>query len=216
MPAGDYNTSVNELILENPINDAGQRILPAEKEIVKDTPIDSLGERYRDIVDFDLTSEEVYDDLVADYPDAWDAYYSTGAAPAYSYENASSFKDALAFYLYITEDETYQYVASEDSTDFAPYIREEGSSPGTYENPDAYYNQDVYDRVTNSGADPLPRVEMDGDKVIGANNLTTDKPQYAEMYSTEQLAATEYETVKKGPKTAYDWGGAYATGKNTY
>lgn len=216
MPAGDYNTSPDELNLGYPVDDAGNRILPADQEIVKDTPIDSLGERYRDIVEFDLNSEAAYDGIVTDYPDAWDAYYGTGAAPAYSYENALALKDAVAFYLYITEDETYQDVPAERAVDFAPYIREEGSSIGTYENPDAYYDEDVYNRVTNDGADPVPRVEMDGSKIVGAGNLTTEKPQYTEMYSAEQLASTEYETVRKGPRTAYDWGGAYATGKNTY
>lgn len=216
MPAGDYNTSPEELILDYPTDDSGNQILPADQEIVKDTQIDSLGERSRDIVEFDLNSEEAYDDIVAEYPDAWDTYYSTGSAPAYTYENAVALKEALAFYLYITEDETYQDVIAEESIDFAPYIREEGSSTGTYENPDAFYDPEVYDRVTNGGVDPVPRVELNGDKVVGANDLTTEKPQYADMYSSEQLASTEYETVRKGPKTAYDWGGPYATGKNTY
>lgn len=38
----------------------------------------------------------------------------------------------------------------------------------------------------------------------------------AKLYSTEYLASTEYETTLKKPKTEQEWGGAYATGKNTY
>lgn len=323
----DY-TSSGETLVINDVHPA-----PAN-ENVQNAPVDASTERYRKIVNFDLGDSTAYDTFVAEYPEAWDTYYGTGSAPAYSYANAVALQEAIAFYLYYTEgtytpgtgllvdnasgstpaavsatttvytytvaqngvltvdytlspsvtptaastvnlevnatpvathalpistedqyfsdstievtagdsltisvvnnDATATYAAmgiringlgtpealhtmpSKDSLDFSPYARDTGNGVQTLENPNAFYDMDVYNSVTNNGANPLPKVQMDGDKVIGANNLTTEKPQYADMYSAQQLAATEYKTTQELPQSAYDWGGPYATGKHTY
>jgi len=38
----------------------------------------------------------------------------------------------------------------------------------------------------------------------------------AKLYSTDYMSGTEYESTLRAPKTEYEWGGAYASGKNTY
>ena len=173
---------------------------------------DSRTLRYEDLTNFDTTSEDYYTYILDKYPDAWADYYG-GSAPAYSEDNAVKLQEAFAFYLYINEDFTESRVADE-SVEIAPYIESEGTSVGTYENPDAFYNPEVYDRVTNDGADEIPRVQLNGEKIISSR--TTDKPHLADIYSAEQLASTEYETTRNGPKSMHDWGGPYATGGNTY
>lgn len=191
--------------------------------ITMDTPVDSLGERYRDIVEFDLSSESVYDSMLVDYPDAWSAYYDE-VAPAYTPENAVKLRDAIKFWLYITESETINvepYASGGIYSDgeeirveaprLNPYMSESG---GTYENPNATYDQTVYNSVTSNGTVPLPLVTMDGEKSV--SDRATDKPQLASMYSAEQLAMVEYEISRAAPKSQYDQFGPYATGKNTY
>jgi hypothetical protein len=202
--------------------------VPAAK-ITLDTPVDSLGERYRKVVEFDLSSEEAYDEMVTLYPTAWDLYYEgtdfAGSAPAYSPEDAVRLQEAIKFYLYSTESETINVEDSAyisgiisdgeeiriDAPRVSPYMSESG---GTYENPDAFYNQEVYDRVTNDGVDPLPLAVADGVRAV--SDRIVDKPQLSDMYSTEQLAMLEYEISRATPKSEYDHFGPYATGKNTY
>lgn len=193
--------------------------------ISMDTPVDSLGERYRLIVEFDLSSSYAYDAKLVDYPNAWEAYYDETPAPAYTPENAVKLQEAIKFWLYMNEGETVNFDDTFDSNGvfshgeeiridaprISPYMREGG---GTYENPNATWDQEVYDRVTNNGADPLPLLEMDSDRPI--SDRAIDKPQISHMYSAEQLARREYEISRAIPKSEYDWGGPYASGKNTY
>jgi len=217
MPLDYTSDSGEDLSLDYPVDDSGNQILPADKEINKVDQIDSLGEKYRNIVEFDLNSEAAYDDIVSQYPNAWDEYFGgSSGAPDYSFENAQKLQEALAFFLYVSDGETYDDIAAEESIDFAPYIREEGSSTGTYENPDAFYDTDVYNRVTNDGADPVPRVELNGERTVGSVLGSGRDVNYSDLYSSEQLNSTEYETVRNGPKSFYDWGSPYATGKKTY
>ena len=49
--------------------------------------------------------------------------------------------------------------------------------------------------------------------IVGYKMLGTPA---ANIISLEHQAMTEYETTIRGPKSMYDWGGPYATGKNTY
>lgn len=227
MPLDYTSGSGEDPSVDYPQDDSGNYILPADKHIRKLVAgpnlldgyigIDSLGEKYRDIVEFDLNSEAAYDGIVSTYPDAWDTYYGgSSGAPDYTPDNALQLKEALAFYLWITEDEEYGEIPAEESIDFAPYIREEGSGTGTYEHPNAFYDTDVYNRVTNDGDDPLPRVELNSERTIASTTGSGRDVDYAEIFSAEQLQSTEYETVRKGPQSFYDWGGPYATGKKTF
>ena len=220
MPLDYTSGSEENLKLDFPLDDDDNYILPADKKIITElgyAGIDSLGEKYRDIVEFDLNSSVSYDSIVSTYPTAWDTYFGgSSGAPSYSSENALKLKEAIAFYLWISEDESYEDVAAIPSIDFSPYIREEGSSTGTYENPNAFYDVDVYNRVTDNGANSLPRVDLGGDRVISASLDSGRSVDFSTLYSSEQLGSTEYETVRKGPKSVYDWGGPYATGKKTY
>ena len=195
--------------------------------ITMDTPVDSLGERYRLIVEFDLSSEEAYDEMVTRFPDAWDSYYGPEepalVAPAYSPENALALKEAIKFWLYMNEgetanvDETFDSVFSQgeelrvDAPRVSPYMSESG---GTYQNPDAVWNQEVYDSVTNNGTEPIPLVPTDSSRDV-ADRVDVN-PNLSEMYSTYQLARQEYELHRNLPSTEYDYYGPYATGKNTY
>lgn len=198
--------------------------------ISMNTPVDSLGERYRSIIEFDLSSEEVYDAMVVKYPTAWDLYYDgtdfAGSAPAYTPEDAVRLQEAIKYYLYTTETETANVAFSTyieglmiddadeirvDAPRLHPYMSESG---GTYENPDAAYNQEVYDRVTNDGVDPIPLLPTDGSRAI-ADRLV-DKAYLGDMYSTEQQAMLEYQISRAAPKSEYDQFGSYATGKNTF
>lgn len=192
--------------------------------ITMDAPVDSLGERYRNIVEFDLSSQEVYAAMLVKYPEAWSSYYDE-VAPSYTPENSVKLNEAIKFWLYITDSETINvedyafgdglYSDGEevrvDAPRLSPYMSEGG---GTYENPNAAYDQEVYDRVTTNGTVPLPLLEMDGDKDVSSR--TVDKPQLSSMYSAEQLAMVEYEISRAAPKSQYDQFGPYATGKNTY
>lgn len=191
--------------------------------ITMDSPVDSLGERYRLVVEFDLSSEEAYDDMVTEYPDAWEAYYDETPTPAYTSENALKLQEAIKFWLYMDDGETINVDPSFDSVfsqgeeiridapRVSPYMSESG---GTYENPDAVWNQEVYDNVTTDGTDPIPLLETDGSRDVADRII--DKPQIGEMYSAYQLARREYELHRSSPVSQYDWGGSYATGKNTY
>lgn len=191
--------------------------------ITMNSPVDSLGERYRLVVEFDLSSEEAYDAMVTEYPDAWDAYYDEAVAPAYSPENAVKLQEAIKFWLYMDDGETVNVDPSFDSVfsqgeeirvdapRVSPYMRESG---GTYENPDAAYNQDVYDRVTNGETEPIPLLETDSSRDVADRAI--DKPQLLDMYSSYQLARSEYELHRSSPVSQYDQFGPYATGKNTY
>lgn len=197
-------------------------------------PVDAAGERYRNIVEFDLTDSDVYDDMLAKYPTAWVEYYDD-SAPGYSAENAVKLQEAIKFHLYINEGESANVVpflvesgeeeeiafevyegiisnyegAFKDAPRISPYMKESG---GTYEHPNAFYDQTVYGNVESSGF--LPLVIMDGDTAI--NDRVAVNANLADMYSVEQLALKEYQTSRATPKSQYDWGGSYSTGKNTY
>lgn len=197
--------------------------------ITMNTPVDSLGERYRKIVEFDLSSAESYDAMVVKYPNAWGLYYDgtafAGAAPAYTPEDALRLQEAIKYYLYTTESETANVDFSTfidgliddadeirvDAPRLHPYMSESG---GTYENPDAAYNQEVYDRVTNDGVDPIPLLETDSSRLI--IDRVADKPHLASMYSAEQKTMFEYQISRATPKSEYDQFGSYAVGKNTF
>ena len=196
--------------------------------VTMDTPVDSIGERYRDVVEFDLSSEVAYDSFVAKYPDAWDAYFGPEnpaiVTPAYSAENAVSLKEAIKFYLYVNEGETINVVdyvrggiyspeeaVRVDAPRISPYAAESG---GAYENPDSFYDSEVYSNVTSGETIPIPLLPTDGSRDV--SDRVTDKPHLSGMYSSEQLAMKEYEINRASPKTEYDNFGPYAVGRNTY
>jgi len=52
-----------------------------------------------------------------------------------------------------------------------------------------------------------------GSRIVGYKILGTPA---ANLISLEHQALTEYQTTLVGPKSMYDWGGPYATGKNTF
>lgn len=182
-------------------------------------PVDAMGERYRSVVEFDLSDSAAYTAIATAYSDAWDTYYGTGAAPAYSHENALKLQEAVKFWLYISDGETANVEAyasggiiSKDNDALvsqpriSPYTAESGS---TYENPNVFYDQTTYDNVTTDGANPIPHVQMNGERAISSR-------KNASLYSAEQQAMKEYQITKAAPKSPYDWGSPYNTGGNTY
>jgi hypothetical protein len=196
--------------------------------ITLDTPVDSYGERYRDIVEFDLSSPTAYASIVTRFPNAWDSYYGPEipsiVTPAYSDENAVLLREAVKFYLYINEGETINVdlyapgglisdgeAIRSDSPRISPYTAEGG---GAYENPNAFYDQAVYNSVTSNGTQPIPLLPTDGSRDMADRAVA--KPYLSDLYSSAQLLMKEYEVTKASPKTEYDWGGSYSSGRNTY
>lgn len=208
-------------------------------------PVDSQGERYTNTgksFDFVYRNEESYNELVGDYKQAWISYFEIEthdengqeipfSMPAYSEENAQKLQDVIRFALYMDSEEEVNVeltndgepirghgVWSEgekirnDSPRFSPYAGQDGS----YENPETFYNQELYDEVTDNGQDPIPTLEMDGDRIILTNTELSERPHLAEVWSSDYREGTEYESVRRGPKTPWEWGGPYATGKRSH
>lgn len=193
--------------------------------ITMDAPVDSLGERFRDIVEFDLSSPRSYAEMVAKYPRAWELYYNDQVTPEYSPENAIKLRDAIRFFLYITTTETINVdetfisdgVFSQgeqvrvDSVEISPFMRESG---GTYRHPNAFSDVEVYNRETVDGTVELPLLRMASSRLI--SERLEGRPHLGKMYSSAQLAMTEYEISRATPGTEYDQFGPYATGRNTF
>lgn len=134
---------------------------------------------------------------------------------------------AISFYIY-TEGEDVLFAEAQrevlqlrvaNSTDgiplvddgrirtFEKYIRDEGSGVGTYENPNAFYDPEVYDAVVSTDG-YLPRVTLNGsqtleDKYVGQPILNVLTP--------DEKSRTEYENVVKGAESEYGWGSPYAS-----
>lgn len=208
--------------------------------ITMGAPVDAMGERYRLIVEFDLNSKDAYDEMVDTYPAAWVEYYGEGTSvPGYSLENALKLQEALKFWLYMNEGETANVVPynkgfisssteEEESENGSPVYIDDAQaafkntpriSPytqrdGTYENPNATYDQEVYSLVVNG--EELPVVHGNGGLLTIDSDKLTDKPQYSVMYSSGYRSMLEYEATQKLPTTPWEYGGSYHTGKNTY
>jgi len=149
-------------ILRSSIADSPTNAPNAGQSLTDNAPIDARTEPYRNIVQFDLNSETAYNDIVTKYPDAWNAYYETGAAPAYTYANALKLQDALSFWLYMNADyyidsagnlvppeTTHQNTAATDYN-FDPYNVEPGTGIGTLENPQIFFDPTAYENTVDS------------------------------------------------------------------
>lgn len=91
---------------------------------------------------------------------------------------------------------------------FEKYIRDEGSGVGTYENPDAFYNPEVYDNVVSSDGF-LPRVTLNGSQTLASKY---EGEAVLEVLSTDAQLQTEYENVRSLSDSTYGWGSPYASG----
>lgn len=192
---------------------------------VNATPVDSQGERYATIIDFDVSSADVYSKIKDEvlYQTAWDTYFDeeNGIPQTYTPENALKLREAVKFYLYFNDDEIVNY----DPTYPSDGVWSEGekvrqNSVGItrmapFENPAVFHDYDQY--VSSIGGDvdnpqPIPLIVPDGTK--GAV-VTADKPWMAEVVTSEYLTLNEWESTKRSPKTEYEFGGAYSVGKNS-
>jgi hypothetical protein len=135
---------------------------------------------------------------------------------------------AISFYIYTEGEDTlfaeaqreelkFRVLSSTDGTPLVDdgrirsmekYITERGSGTGTYENPDAFYNPEVYDNVVSSDGF-LPRVVLDGSQTLA--DKYAGQP-VLDVLTTNEKARTEYENVTKGAESEYGWGSSYATG----
>jgi len=133
---------------------------------------------------------------------------------------------AINFYIYTTGEDPLFAEAQEEQLEtqstvdgvplsdsgrlqsFDKYVRDEGSGVGTYENPNAFYDSEVYDNVVSSDGF-LPRVTMNGEQTLSTKY---DGDVVLDVLTTEEKNRTEYENVLNGPDSAYGWGSPYATG----
>lgn len=142
--------------------------------------------------------------------------------------NSQVLLQAISFYVYTEGEDTLFAEAQQEvlrfrvlsATDGTPlvddgrirslerYIPESGSGVGTYDNPDAFYNPQVYDNVVSSDGF-LPRVILDGSQTLA--NKYVGQP-VLEVLTTAEKNRTEYENVIKGAESEYGWGGQYASG----
>jgi len=142
--------------------------------------------------------------------------------------NAQVLLQAISFYIYTEGEDTLfaeaqrevLKVRAVDATDGVPlvddgrirameqYITDRGTGTGTYENPDAFYNPEVYDNVVSSDGF-LPRVVLDGSQTLA--DKYAGQP-VLDVLTTNEKARTEYENVTKGAESEYGWGSQYATG----
>jgi hypothetical protein len=142
--------------------------------------------------------------------------------------NSQVLLQAISFYVYTEGEDTLFAEAQQEvlrfrvlsATDGTPlvddgrirslerYITETGSGTGTYENPDAFYNPEVYDNVVSSDGF-LPRVILDGSQTLA--NKYVGQP-VLEVLTTAEKNRTEYENVINGAESEYGWGSAYSTG----
>ena len=206
--------------------------------------IDGSTERFRVKYEFDVNDAAAYEAAWTSYPSAWDIYLGvTGKTFANTdfsgtttveeeiLPNPVVLQQAINFYIYTTgEDSSFTEAQQEilvtaavatDSQQFRRlenYIPETGSGIGTYENPNAFYDPDVYNRVVDA-SDNLPRVSLDGSQTISYKYNSSDS--VVNVMTSTTLSRTEYQAVINGPDSAldtvensgfYDWGGPYATG----
>lgn len=214
--------------------------LPPELELNKQGPFpgvrhsttqtDSYGERFRDIVEFNRSDPASVAALFAKYPEAWQAFYDevaptplvpVGASPEQVFEVGTKLYDAIHFWLYITEDETISLIRPPDPGQFSVIEPDNEQSfetqpriapypPGQLENPNAFHDQEVFDRVTNNGADPLPLVDSNGWRIM--SNVVAGST-VAGLLSAPQLGMTEYETTHNVFSSPYDYGGMYSASR---
>lgn len=206
--------------------------------------IDGSTERFRVKYEFDVNDPSAYSAAWTAYPSAWNVYLGvtgktfgntpfggTSSVEGESLANPVVLQQAINFYIYTAGadtlfDEAQQEIlvtasVATDSQQFRRlenYIPETGSGIGTYENPNAFYDPDVYNRVVDS-SDNLPRVTLDGSQTISQKYNSSD--QVVTVMTSTTLSRTEYESVLNGPNSSldvvensgfYDWGGPYATG----
>lgn len=197
-------------------------------KITQKTPTVAYRDKITPVAEFDVNSKAAYDQMVIDFPNAWDEYFGgSGGAPAYTPEDAVKLQEAVRFWQYmnigedILEEPTNQTEAdawaaqnrwhSEHATTFAPK-----AGDAAYENPEAFYDPEVYDRQVvpdgDGNRDPqgLERLPLDSAQTISAHDPKDD------VFDTEYLGMTEYETTHRSPANPYEWGGEYAVGKNVY
>lgn len=202
--------------------------------------IDGSTERFRVKYEFDVNDPSAYSAAWTAYPSAWNVYLGvtgktfgntpfdgTSSVEGESLANPVVLQQAINFYIYTAGadtlfDEAQQEilvtaVAASDGRirSLENYIKETGSGNGTYENPNAFYDTDVYERVANA-SDFLPRVTLNGDQTISQKTDSGRDVDFSQIFSSDQLTSTEYETTRNGPSGFYDWGSSYATGKKTY
>ena len=143
-------------------------------------------------------------------------------------QNPQILLQAISFYIY-TEGEDILFAEAQrevlelrvaSSTDGIPlvddgrirameqYITDRGTGIGTYENPDAFYNPEVYDNVVSSDGF-LPRVTMSGSQTLSSKYAGE---AVLEVLSTDAQLQTEYENVLNLSDSTYGWGSPYATG----
>ena len=135
---------------------------------------------------------------------------------------------AINFYIYTTGEDPLFDEAQEEilqvrvasATDGVPlvdngrlqsfdrYARSDGQGVASYENPDAFYDPEVYDRVVSSDGF-LPTVTMNGEQTLSDKY---ENQTVLDVLTTDEKNRTEYENVINGPASEYGWGGSYASG----
>lgn len=199
--------------------------------ILQDTRTKSYREPYAPGVEFVIDSQGVYSEFAGKYPHAWVEYYGGVSQPSYSPENAVKFQEAIRFWEYNNIGETVTFPKPAlPNTYGAPELPATGEDvkqpswvanfaprggDATYENPEAFYDGNVYARTVGKNSDgtsgatgELPRAILNGSRQIA------DNPN--DIFSSGYVTKTEYETTYSVPKTPYEWGGEYATSKRRY
>jgi len=154
------------------------------------------------------------------------AFSGTTEVEGEEFSNPQVLLQAINFYIYTTGEDALFAEAQEETLvtqvgangvplndsgrlqSFDKYVRDEGSGVGTYENPNAFYDPEVYDNVVSSDGF-LPRIIMDGEQTLSSKYV--GQP-VLDVLTTEEKNRTEYENVINGPQSAYSWGSAYASG----
>jgi len=187
-------------ILRSSIADSPTNAPDVGRALIDKVPIDARTEPYREIVQFDLSSSDSYNSIVAKYPDAWNAYYETGAAPAYSPDNAVKLQSAISFWLYMSageyidasgnliSPETAQQIAGKEDHDFDPYNKDPGSGISTLNIPQIYFDPKAYDNSVDSlfTGSGLNDIAVD---IIGTFDSTLATTRYA--ISIDSVGATD-------------------------
>ena len=198
-------------------------------------PIDGSGERFRNKYEFDVSNPDAYEQAWSDYQYAWDVYLGTSGenfagnsfdgtteVEGEALPNPQVLLQAINFYIYTAgEDPAFEKAQEESLTTQVSvsgnlqamdrYARDDGQGVATYENPNAFYDPEVYDRLVDA-SDPdsrLPKVTLDGSQTL--SNKYEGLP-VLEVLTTEEKNSTEYESVINGPSSEYGWGSPYATG----
>ncbi|MFA5626244.1 MAG: hypothetical protein WC965_02050 [Thiohalomonadaceae bacterium] len=209
-----------------------------DTEITQDTSTNAYRDQYTPVAEFDVNSKEAYDLLAnytnGTYKDAWNEYYGTGNAPAYSVENAYKLQEAIKFWKYVNVGEeisTFPMGESDDNTDFLARSvvgdawaekNSWGSRDGktkpvqtfvedgekvAYLHPNEFYDGELHARAVSNGYSKKTQ-DINGEVAIASD------PQG--LFSAGYTSKTEYATTHASPKTGYEWGGEYAVGRNSY